>query len=114
MIEGAVIHGDGAGKPLGYPTANLDCAVAETKLPDGVYAARATLQGSEYRAALIISSAVKKVEVYLLDYRGMDFYGDRLSVEPVGRVSEIVALTPGELKEKIARDVAAVEGLLLK
>jgi len=113
MIVGEVIHGDGVGKRLGYPTANLDISKEKMKLSPGVYAARAILNTKKYNASLVIQEKVFKVEVHLLDYVGDDFYGDYLEVEAVEKVSEIVPFkTEKKLIEKIGRDVEKVREVL--
>ena len=113
MIGGKVIRGDGVGRKLGYPTANLDISKEKIKLSPGVYAARAFLEKKKYNASLIIQEKVFKVEVHLLDYIGEDFYGARLEVEPVEKVSEIVPFeTEGELIKKIGEDMEKVEETL--
>ncbi|MBI4993085.1 MAG: riboflavin kinase [Candidatus Magasanikbacteria bacterium] len=112
-ISGEVIHGDGVGKRLGYPTANLDIKKEKIKLSPGVYAARAVLNTKKYNASLVIQEKIFKVEVHLLDYTGEDFYGAYLEVEPVEKVSKIVPFkSEGELIKKIAEDTKKVKLLL--
>ena len=43
-IDGTVVHGDGAGATIGFPTANL-CTENELLPPHGVYATTATIDG---------------------------------------------------------------------
>lgn len=113
MISGKVIHGDGVGKRLGYPTANLDIKKEKIKLSPGVYAARAVLNGKKYNASLIIQKKIWKVEVHLLDYVGEDFYGAVLEVEPVEKVSEIVQFDNKKwLIKKISGDVNKIKKIL--
>jgi riboflavin kinase/FMN adenylyltransferase len=81
-LEGTVVRGDGRGRELGFPTANL--AVAEGLLlpPDGVYAGWTR----DRRAAVSIGTnphfdgVERRVEAHLLDFDG-DLYGERLVVE---------------------------------
>ncbi len=109
MFGGIVVHGDGLGKGLGYPTANLNIAPRVTKCKDGVYAAKAYLRKKEYKAALIIQEDVKKVEAYLFDYEGEDCYGLYMEIEPVQKVSEIEVYESEEkLKQKIERDIETI------
>lgn len=112
-IKGHVIHGDGVGKRLGYPTANLDISKDKIKLSPGVYAARAVLNGKKYKASLVIQEKIWKVEVHLLDYVGEDFYGADLEVEAVEKVSEIVPFkSEDELIKKIGEDMEKVKIIL--
>ncbi len=109
MFHGSVIHGDGLGKGLGYPTANLDILPQNTNCKDGVYAAKVWLRNKEYKSALIIQKARKKVEVYFFDYTGDDFYGVEIEVDPIQKVSEIETYENDEkLKEKISKDIELI------
>ena len=81
-VEGIVVRGDGRGRELGFPTANLDVPEGLLVPPDGVYAGWAC----ERRAAVSIGTnphfhgVERRVEAHLLDFDG-DLYGDRLVVE---------------------------------
>jgi riboflavin kinase / FMN adenylyltransferase len=81
-VEGVVVRGDGRGRELGFPTANLDVPDGLLVPPDGVYAGWA--RGC--RAAVSIGTnphfdgVERRIEAYLLDFDG-DLYGERLVVE---------------------------------
>lgn len=81
-IEGVVVRGDGRGRTLGFPTANLDVPPELLVPPDGVYAGSTTGR----RAAVSIGTnphfdgVERRVEAHLLDFDG-DLYGRRLVVE---------------------------------
>jgi riboflavin kinase/FMN adenylyltransferase len=81
-IEGIVVRGDGRGRELGFPTANLDVPKDLLVPPDGVYAGWAR----DRRAAVSIGTnphfdgVERRVEAHLLDFDG-DLYGERLVVE---------------------------------
>jgi riboflavin kinase/FMN adenylyltransferase len=81
-VEGIVVRGDGRGRELGFPTANLDVPAGLLVPPDGVYAGWA----ARHRAAVSIGTnphfdgVERRVEAYLLDFDG-DLYGKRLLVE---------------------------------
>jgi riboflavin kinase/FMN adenylyltransferase len=81
-VEGIVVRGDGRGRELGFPTANLDVPQGLLVPPDGVYAGSAL----ERRAAVSIGTnphfdgVERRVEAHLLDFDG-DLYGQRLVVE---------------------------------
>jgi FAD synthase len=75
-ISGKVIRGDGYGRKLGFPTANL-AVKPPSEILSGVYAGVATLEGKEYRAGILINPQIKdkrKVEAHLIGYSG-DAYG---------------------------------------
>jgi riboflavin kinase / FMN adenylyltransferase len=81
-VEGIVVRGDGRGRELGFPTANLDVPDGLLVPPDGVYAGAA----GGRRAAVSIGTnphfdgVERRVEAYLLDFDG-DLYGQRLVLE---------------------------------
>lgn len=113
MLAGPVVNGDGIGKKFGCPTANLSLRRSQVPLHSGVYAAMATLNREVHKAALVIQEKPWKVEVHLLDYKGADFYGQHISVDPVQKVSEIESYdSVDELKEKIASDLELIREFL--
>lgn len=71
-ISGKVIHGDGYGKKIGFPTVNL-LTDAEEFPPQGVYAGSAELESKAYQAGIIIGPN-NKTEAHLIGYNG-DAYG---------------------------------------
>lgn len=77
FIWSKVVHGEGRGATLGFPTANLD--VPETKLlpEDGVYAVAVPVEGKWKAGALSIGKNPTfddidevRVEAFILDYSG--------------------------------------------
>ncbi len=86
-VEGIVVRGDGRGRALGFPTANLDVPAGLLVPPDGVYAGAALGR----RAAVSIGTnphfggVERRVEAHLLDFDG-DLYGQRLVVEVWSRL----------------------------
>lgn len=88
-VEGIVVHGDGRGRALGFPTANLDLPAGLLIPPDGVYAGWTR----DRRAAISIGTnpqfdgVERRVEAHLLDFDD-DLYGQRLVVEMWGWVRE--------------------------
>jgi riboflavin kinase/FMN adenylyltransferase len=88
-VEGIVVRGDGRGRALGFPTANLDVPKGLLVAPDGVYAGSSRGR----RAAVSIGTnphfdgVERRVEAHLLDFDG-DLYGQRLVVELWGLLRE--------------------------
>src|SRR5438477_4960470 len=88
-VEGIVVRGDGRGRELGFPTANLDVPEGLLVPPDGVYAG----WSSDRLAAVSIGSnphfdgVERRVEAHLLDF-DVDLYGQRLVVELWSRLRE--------------------------
>ncbi|HEU5214195.1 MAG TPA: riboflavin biosynthesis protein RibF [Gaiellaceae bacterium] len=88
-VEGIVVRGDGRGRELGFPTANLDVPDGLLVPPDAVYAGSTCGK----RAAVSIGTnphfdgVERRVEAHLLDFDG-DLYGERLVVELWSRIRE--------------------------
>jgi FAD synthase len=106
-----VVEGYKRGRTIGVPTANLDCGNQVVPM-EGVYAARCTVGGSTYPAALSIGRMEtfgeklrRQVEAYLVGFDG-DLYGQTLQVEVLDWWREqrkYDGLEP--LLEQIRRDV---------
>jgi riboflavin kinase / FMN adenylyltransferase len=96
-VEGVVVRGDGRGKVLGFPTANVAPPMYSAIPADGVYAAWFTVlghgpivgsvvPGERYQAAVSVgtnptfSGRVRTVEAYVLDVEE-DFYGHAVAVD---------------------------------
>lgn len=85
-ILGTVVRGDGIGRKLGFPTANLS-AHNEQFPPNGVYAVDIQRNGTKFRGVANIgvrptvanASGERLLEVYLFDFDG-DLYGEDLEV----------------------------------
>jgi riboflavin kinase/FMN adenylyltransferase len=108
-VEGIVVRGDGRGRELGFPTANLDVPEELLVPPDGVYA------GSSHDRLAAVSIGTnphfdgveRRVEAHLLDFDG-DLYGQRLVVEIWSTIreqrrfdslEELVAAIGGDVEE---------------
>jgi riboflavin kinase / FMN adenylyltransferase len=95
FVDGAVVRGDGRGRGIGIPTANLD-VMNETVPGGGVYACwcRVLGEASPPRPAAVnvgrrptFGGAVTIVEAHLLDFDA-DLYGRTLRVEFEERLRE--------------------------
>jgi riboflavin kinase/FMN adenylyltransferase len=113
-LYGTVVPGDGRGKALGYPTANLDLH-NETIPPAGVYACFAFTNAEPIPAVASVGgrrtfhhepAPETVVEVHLIGRR-MDLYGRDLEVQFVTRLRAQRAFdSPQQLQAQMARDVA--------
>jgi riboflavin kinase/FMN adenylyltransferase len=116
-IRGLVVRGEGRGRRLGYPTANLDDI--DTLLPKfGIYACRVLVDGISWPAAVNIGPNLTfdedspKVEAYLLGYEGT-LYGQVVEVDFLARVRDIVRFdTVESLVEQMGHDVETVRELV--
>ena len=107
--------GRGAGRGIGFPTANIDATGLQLP-PDGVYSARVRIGDKSFRGILnlglrpTVSHDAKRVlEVHLFDFDG-DLYGMDLEVEFLRYVRpEKKFASVDELRAQIARDIAEVK-----
>jgi riboflavin kinase/FMN adenylyltransferase len=92
-LAGKVIPGDGRGKTIGIPTANLEIWQEQVIPANGVYACRAWVEGKMYAAATNIgvrptfdgAGGYAHVETHLLD-TSQDLYGKTIRLEFMERL----------------------------
>ena len=117
-IEGTIIRGDGKGRKIGYPTANLD-TTGIVLPPNGVYSANANLNEKIYRSVLNIGirpTIIRpepsiQVEAHLLDFNE-NIYGKIIEIEFVDQLrDEIAFASTEELKKQISRDINKAQTL---
>jgi riboflavin kinase/FMN adenylyltransferase len=102
-ISGIVVHGDGYGRKLGFPTANLD--KKNEVLEPGVYAGNVETDGKVYRAGILINPT-GKVEAHLLNFDG-DLYDKMITLEVGKFIREYKKFdTEEELINQIKKDIA--------
>jgi riboflavin kinase / FMN adenylyltransferase len=110
-LTGQVVSGDGRGRTLGFPTANLELKAEQALPSDGVYATiahvghhlmpsvtnigvRPTFEGSKHL-----------VETYIFDYEG-DLIGQKFTIDLVDKIRDEKRFdTEEKLKAQISRDV---------
>jgi riboflavin kinase/FMN adenylyltransferase len=113
-LRGAVVHGDGRGRELGFPTANIVPDEALVCPADGVYAARVDGAPAAVNVGVRPTFGTGHsllVEAYLLD-RDEDLYGRVLTVEFLARLrGEERFASAGELVEQMRLDVRRVREL---
>lgn len=108
-IDGVVVRGDGRGRELGFPTANLDAPSA--LLPAyGIYVSLATVDGVTWPSVTsvgvrpTIGDGRLMVETHLLE-GGRDLYGARLRLAFVSRLRDEAKFDSLEaLRTQIAAD----------
>lgn len=114
-FSGKVIKGEGRGRLLEFPTANLSIQGANKIIPpSGVYAAKVRTGKTKIPGALYIGRRPTfggnhpSVEIHLIGHHGV-LYGKRLTVEVISRLrDEMVFKKIEDLKRTIARDVNKV------
>ena len=112
-LTGTVVPGEGRGRTLGFPTANLSDLDVLAPAP-GVYAGRCEVDGTPHPVALHLGprptfdAGPPTAEAHLLDFNG-DLYGRRISVDLLGRVRGVRAFDgPAALSEQVRADLAEV------
>lgn len=114
-LLGPVVRGDGLGRTLGFPTANLSIDPAVLLPADGVYSARAFC-GALATAALVyvgirptLGASSRRCEVHLLTAPAEDLTGQMMEVHLHRRVRGDRAFASlAALRCAIAADVASI------
>ena len=119
-VDGEVVRGDGRGRTIGIPTANLAVWAGRLLPKPGVYACTARLDGEDWNAVTNIGyrptfegqPPFPQVEAHLLDF-DRDLYNQRLSLAFVARLREEQRF-PGvaALVEQIHRDIGRAREIL--
>ncbi len=110
MLEGTVTRGEGRGRQLGFPTANLSTD-NELFPPNGVYATAVLMDGEIHAAVTNVgvrptfgASSGPVVESHLFDI-DRELYGRGIRVAFIQRLRDELAFPdPDALREQIARD----------
>lgn len=119
-VHGPVIHGDGRGKTINVPTANIAHSHEKMIPAKGIYACWAYLNDTKYRAAINIGTnptftpdkQIPNVEAHLLDFR-CELYGEDLRLEFVARrLDELKFDSVDVLVEQIWKDVEDTKRIL--
>jgi len=120
-LSGRVIHGDGRGRKLGFPTANIAPSAHGPLPPDGVYCALVRIDGhaGEYGGTASIGNNPtfadvkdRRVEVYLHDFN-RSIYGREINIRFIQHLRPMQRFAGlDELIEQTARDVAASRAIL--
>lgn len=92
-INGQVVHGDGRGKLIGIPTANLEVSPDRTIPKSGVYVSRARVGERIWNSVTNIGTrptfdsnpAKPQVETHLIDFNS-EIYGNQVSLSFVTRL----------------------------
>ena len=119
-LTGVVVHGDGRGRSIGVPTANLEVDERLALPGTGVYAAFADVGDVTYKAAVNVGMRPTfdgerlTVEAHLLDLPGnLDLYGKTLTVQFVDRIRpEHRFAGADELVAQIHADIEQARGRL--
>jgi riboflavin kinase/FMN adenylyltransferase len=111
-IRGVVVRGEGRGRGLGFPTANLMVAERDKLVPpQGIYAVRGVLRAGSHVGALHLGprptfkGSPPTIELHLLDF-DRDIYGEEVRVDFVEYLRPIEPFsTVAALVDQIREDV---------
>jgi riboflavin kinase/FMN adenylyltransferase len=114
MVRGRVVRGEGMGRKLGFPTANLKLPPS-SRPPRGVWKvlARGTTLGERVGACNVgvrptLGGVRLVVEVHIPGFRG-DLYGRTLTLDFVSKIRpERRFASLGALKAQIRKDVSSL------
>ena len=111
-FSGEVVRGNGIGKTIGTPTANIKLNSNEKIIPlDGVYAVICQIKDANYKGIMNIGfkptvdeGQKRTVEIHLFDYE-KDTYGQDLRTKVIERIRDEVKFNSlKELKSQILKD----------
>lgn len=115
-IKGRVVKGAAIGRSLGFPTANIK-VISEIVPGDGVYAARASIDGASRNALINVGTAptfgerARSVEAHILGFR-KNIYGRAIRVSFLERLRDEKRFPSEEaLKRQIKKDIERAKGI---
>jgi len=118
-IRGTVVRGEGRGRSLGFPTANLRVSAEDKLIPGpGIYAVRAVLRRGTFDGALHLGprptfpGAPSAIEVHLMGFDGV-LYGEEIRVDFIHHLREVRHFSSAEaLVDQMHEDVTKARKLL--
>ena len=110
-LTGKVVKGDGLGKQINYPTANIYVEENYKIIPkDGVYFIKTLIDGNEFHGMMnighrpTIGENKKSIEVHLFDFDN-DIYDKTISVDVLLKIRDEIKFSSIEaLKEQLKKD----------
>ena len=119
-VSGVVVRGDGRGKDLGFPTANVPVDDRFAVPPDGVYAGHIVVDGQRHDAAISVGTnptfggVGRRVESYVIEPSpDLDLYNREIRIEFVQRIRPMETFdTVAALVAQMHEDVAEARGIL--
>jgi riboflavin kinase/FMN adenylyltransferase len=121
-MSGTVVRGQGIGKDLGYPTANIQIKNSFKLIPlGGIYAVQVIYRDQRYGGMLYIGDRPtlkeydnQTIEVNIFDFH-KDIYGERLTVEFIDHIRGDVKFENLDgLKDQLGKDKIASLAILEK
>lgn len=117
-IKGTVVPGEGRGRTIGYPTANIKVSRDMAVPARGVYAAIAQVRRLQLHAVANVGvrptfeGRVPGIEVFVMDFTG-DIYGETVRVSFIERLRDEMRFgSAAALASQIADDVRKAQKVL--
>jgi riboflavin kinase/FMN adenylyltransferase len=120
-LEGMVVQGDGRGKHIGLPTANISVWKGKLLPENGVYATFVVLDEKKYPAVVSIGirptfyemPTEKTVEVHILKFSDQ-IYKKNLTIQFISRLREERKYgSVSELMDQVQKDISDTEEVLI-
>ncbi len=112
-----VVSGSGRGKPLGFPTINLEVQSIPEDIEGGIYAGWVNLSGKQLMAAIhygerpVFQDSLS-FEAYVID-ETLESVPETIEIELVERLRNVEDFpSPEALREQIAMDVVQARAIL--
>ena len=110
-LTGKVVKGDGLGKKINYPTANIFIEESYKIIPkDGVYLVETIIKDKLFKGMMnighrpTIGTNVKSIEVHLFNFN-QDIYGHVISIKMISKIRDEKKFSSIEaLKEQLVKD----------
>ena len=110
-LTGKVVKGDGLGKKINYPTANIFIEETYKIIPkDGVYLVETIIEDKLFNGMMnighrpTIGTNVKSIEVHLFNFNE-DIYGQVISIKMISKIRDEKKFSSIEaLKEQLVKD----------
>ena len=110
-LTGKVVKGDGLGKKINYPTANIFIEETYKIIPkDGVYLVETIIKDKLFKGMMnighrpTIGTNVKSIEVHLFNFNE-DIYGKVISIKMISKIRDEKKFSSIEaLKEQLVKD----------
>ncbi len=119
-LTGPVIHGDGRGRKINIPTANLQIPPEKIIPANGVYACQSQIGAETYlavtnigvRPTFLPQGQSANVETHILDFQ-RELYGEKVKLTFIQRLRDEIKFPSVEaLIEQIHRDIRQTRNLL--
>jgi len=119
-LTGSVIRGDGRGRKINIPTANIEASGEKIVPLNGVYACWASVQGKKYPAVTNIGirptftpdKERANIEAHILDFE-KDIYREKLKLEFISRLRDEKKFSSAdELLSQIRADIEKAKEVL--